>query len=222
MPVLELVFPLIAAHPIPSDHGYLLYGAISQLIPELHTDNSLAVHPIRGQQVGNRQIQLTERSRLVVRVPDGEITSLLKLAGQSLRIGASSIRVGVPQVFGLTPATALRSRLVTIKVKDVPAAALTPELFLEATRRALAKLGVSPSANVIIPARQSNSSESVPIPQRRTLRVRDVEIVGYELIIEGLTAEESITIQEQGLGGKRHMGCGVFVAYGETEVLHAL
>lgn len=212
MPVLELVFPLIAAHPIPSDHGYLLYSAISQLIPELHTENSLAVHPIRGQQIGNRQIQLTEKSRLAVRVPDGEITSLLKLAGKSLRIGASSIRVGVPQVFGLTPATSLRSRLVTIKVKDVLAAALTPELFLEAARRALDKLGVSTDAEIAIPTRLSNSPEATPIPQRRTLRVRDVEIVGYELIIQGLTAEESITVQEQGLGGKRHMGCGVFVA----------
>jgi len=48
-----------------------------------------------------------------------------------------------------------------------------------------------------------------------------VEIVGYELIIQGLTAEESITVQEQGLGGKRHMGCGVFVAFGENEVTHA-
>jgi hypothetical protein len=31
------------------------------------------------------------------------------------------------------------------------------------------------------------------------------------VIIEGLTAEESLTIQEKGIGGRRHMGCGVFV-----------
>lgn len=212
MNTLELVFPLIAAHPIPSDHGYLLYSAISQLLPEVHAENSLAVHPIRGRQIGNRQIQLTEQSRLVLRVPDGELAPLLKLAGQALRIGATSIRVGVPQVQALVPATTLRSRLVTIKVKDTPAGALTAELFLEAARRALTKLGLSEEVRPTIPTRSGPTPDSPPIPQRRTLRVRDVEIVGYELVIEGLTAEESLTLQEQGLGGKRHMGCGVFVA----------
>ena len=133
--MLELVFSLIAAHPIPSDHGYLLFSAISQLVPEVHAENSLAVYPIRGRQIGNRQIELIDRSRLVLRIADGEITPLLKLAGQSLRVGATSIRVGVPQVRSLVPATALRSRLVTIKVKGISAKALTSEIFLEAARQ---------------------------------------------------------------------------------------
>jgi hypothetical protein len=30
-------------------------------------------------------------------------------------------------------------------------------------------------------------------------------------VVEGLTAEESLTLQTHGLGGKHHMGCGVFV-----------
>jgi len=210
--MLELVFSLIGAHPIPSDHGYLLYSAISQLVPDVHAENSLAVHPIQGRQIGNRQIQLIDRSCLVLRIPDGKIAPLLKLAGQSLRVGATSIRVGVPQVRALVPATALRSRLVTIKVKNISAGALTPKIFLEAARRALTKLGLSNEVRVTIPTRSGLTPESPLIPQRRTLRVRDVEIVGYELVIEGLTAEESLTLQEHGLGGKRHMGCGVFAA----------
>ena len=42
------------------------------------------------------------------------------------------------------------------------------------------------------------------------VRIKDREIVGYEVVIERLTAEESLTVQEHGLGGRRHMGCGVF------------
>jgi len=33
------------------------------------------------------------------------------------------------------------------------------------------------------------------------------------VLIEGLTAEESLTVQEHGLGGRRHMGCGLFVPF---------
>jgi CRISPR-associated protein Cas6 len=47
--------------------------------------------------------------------------------------------------------------------------------------------------------------------KRRTLRIKDKEVVGYEVKLEGLTVAESLNIQEQGLGGRRHMGCGVFV-----------
>lgn len=214
--MLELMFPLIAAHPIPSDHGYLLYGAISQCLPEVHDgEKNLAIHPIRGQQIGNRMIQLNDQSQLVLRVPDGEITPLLMLAGKALRIGASSVRVGVPQIRGLVPAPILRSRLVTIKVTNTPAAALTPDLFLEAARRGLTKLGLSDQIQLTIPTRPGLAVDADPVPQRRTMRVHDVEIVGYELIVAGLTAEESITLQAQGLGGKRHMGCGVFVPVAE-------
>ena len=36
-------------------------------------------------------------------------------------------------------------------------------------------------------------------------------MIGYALRVFGLTAEESIRLQEEGLGGRRRMGCGVFL-----------
>jgi CRISPR-associated protein Cas6 len=50
--------------------------------------------------------------------------------------------------------------------------------------------------------------------QRRTLRVRDKVIVGYAMVVEGLTAEESVCLQENGIGGRRRFGCGIFVPVG--------
>lgn len=35
--------------------------------------------------------------------------------------------------------------------------------------------------------------------------------LGYEVVLEGLTAKESLHFPEKGLGGRRHMGCRVFV-----------
>ena len=36
-------------------------------------------------------------------------------------------------------------------------------------------------------------------------------IVGYSLVVEGLSAVESMLLQERGLGGRTRMGCGFFM-----------
>jgi CRISPR-associated protein Cas6 len=46
--------------------------------------------------------------------------------------------------------------------------------------------------------------------KRRTIRIKDKEVVGYEVLIERLSASESLILQGTGLGGRRHMGCGLF------------
>lgn len=48
-------------------------------------------------------------------------------------------------------------------------------------------------------------------PIRRTLRIRDKTVVGYALAVTELTADESIRLQEAGVGGRRRFGCGLFV-----------
>lgn len=207
---IDLAFTLTTQHSIPADHGYALYGAISRLLPGVHREYRIAVHPIPGRQIGDRKLMLMPWSTLTLRVPDGQIAPVLPLAGNSLQIGDATLRVGVPQVHGLVPATALHSRLVVVKAAHVdPASDITPDRFLEAVRKQMDALGVSPAAMTAIPPNKDGH------PRRRTLRIKGREIVGYELLVEGLTAEESITLQEHGLGGRRHMGCGVFVGVAE-------
>lgn len=46
---------------------------------------------------------------------------------------------------------------------------------------------------------------------RQSLRIKDRQIVGYCIAFENLRPEESICLQQQGIGGRRKMGCGVFV-----------
>ena len=101
------------------------------------------------------------------------------------------------------PAPALRSRLVTIKIvgADKDPSLLTEPNFQTAVHKQLSALGVSDQAELTL-------------SKRRTFRIKRKEVIGYETIIEGLTAEESIRLQEAGLGGRRHMGCGVFVLFG--------
>jgi len=48
-------------------------------------------------------------------------------------------------------------------------------------------------------------------PRRHVLRIKGQQVVGFSVQLTGLTAEESVTVQEHGLGGRRKMGCGFFV-----------
>ncbi len=189
---IDISFPVLAPAPIPADHGYHLYAAISRVLPDLHKSNGLGVHPIGGLHIGNRLLQLCRWSRLVLRASCDSISGLIRISGSQLTIWNTNLRIGVPQVLALRPAASLRSRLVTIKgfLDDAP--------FIDAVRRQLDSLGVS-------------SNAFTTIGKRRTLRIKDKEIVGYELFLLGLSEGESIRVQEQGIGGRRHMGCGLFL-----------
>ncbi len=49
MAVIDLSFVLVGA-TIPLDHGYALFSALCRIVPELHGDRGVGVHPIRGRQ----------------------------------------------------------------------------------------------------------------------------------------------------------------------------
>jgi len=195
---IDLAFSLVATQALPADHGYHLYAAISRVLPALHQPNGIGIHPIRGQIVGDRQMRLCDFSRLTIRVATERIADLLPLAGKQLNLAGRALRVGVPQVHAFTHATTLRSRLVTIKVSRDDPRPPDETAFLAAARRQLDALRVS-------------SEAQLTLGKRRTLRIKDKEVVGYELLTSALTAEESLTLQQHGLGGRRHMGCGIFV-----------
>ncbi|GIW92995.1 MAG: type I-MYXAN CRISPR-associated protein Cas6/Cmx6 [Pirellulaceae bacterium] len=199
MEIVEILFPVIATKTIPADHGYQLFAALSRIVPQIHDDNRIGICPITGRLVAERRLTLTPQSRLRLRTDASLVPTYVSLAGRQIRLGDAIMSIGVPFVQALMPADVLRSRLVVIKIKDVPSAAdLSPELFQRAARRQLESLGI-------------RSDVGLTVGKRRTLRIRQREIVGYELTVRGLGAEESLALQSYGMGGRRHMGCGVFV-----------
>jgi CRISPR-associated protein Cas6 len=189
MPYVDLAFRL-QGNSVPVDHGYALYAALSRIVPAIHEAKDIGVPPIRGVYNGDGSLHLTEYSCLIIRLPDERIRQYLPLAGKRLEIGSHAISAGVPEVRTLPLATRLRARLVTIKgFQD-------EEDFRQATQRQLDDLKVG---------------GEFLIGERRTLRIKDKQVVGFELAFDGLTAEQSLILQEVGIGGRRRMGCGVFV-----------
>jgi len=209
MPIVDVSFP-VRGSVIPADHGYLLFSALCSIIAPIHTVEDIGVHPIAGRLARDRSLSLTNRSHLTIRVDSRHIGNILPLAGKTLYLGDHKLRVDVPRVHPLLAAPRLYSRLVVIK------GFMEPESFLNAARRQLGELKIDGRPRLVeqphvASANIEKRSGSHSAFLRRTICIKGKEIVGFALRVEDLTAEESILLQEEGLGGRRHLGCGILI-----------
>ena len=198
---LELVFPVLGTS-LPTDHAYALYAALSSVVPRFHNEDSpLRFAPITGRATPDGLLHITEHSCLRVRLPDDSVRLALPLAGKRLAVGHHAIlRLGVPSVRTLVATPSLIARLVTFKNAD------TSEQFLTTARAKLAELGLAgePRLPVHLDGVRAGA------PKRRVMRVKGVTIPGYSLIVAALSAPDSLTLQQSGLGGRTRLGCGFF------------
>lgn len=176
---------------IPIHHQYPLFSAVSRVVPAVHRSREFGLHPIRGARMSPGHLELIPQSALTIRTPVYNIPGLLVLSGKKLDLAGCPIRLGVPLVIGLSPCRSLVSPLVTIK------GYMETQEFSAALRRQLDELGVSRSVIAEVVA-------------RRVLLVKQQVIVGFEVRLDKLCEEDSMRIQTSGLGGRRHLGCGLF------------
>jgi CRISPR-associated endonuclease/helicase Cas3 len=203
----DLVFR-INGQAIPRDHGYALYGAISRIVPSIHRATGIGIFPIRGTPPGDNTLLITERSCLRIRVAAERLPMLLALAGQALELDGHRLRLGVPRVAALIPAPTLASPLVLIKLAHAQGHdCITPEAFLASARRKLQDLDIQGEPGIQLARAGARAGQ----PRRRVIRVKDQTHVGYAMLVQGLTADESLRLQHEGLGGRRLMGCGLFL-----------
>ncbi|MCK6511257.1 type I-MYXAN CRISPR-associated protein Cas6/Cmx6 [Myxococcota bacterium] len=212
--IVEMVW---SAHgtEIPADHGYPVYGAVSRHVPWVHENKEASILPLTGQPIGNRLLSLSKDARFRVRVPYEGVAEMYRLSGKRLDLNGYSVRLGVPELSLLRASRSLYSRLVVIKGYTEETA------FLEAIQRQLTDMGVleaSPSIPLRTPfdverLRQKGFEPSLTC--RRTLRVKNKEIVGFAVRVDNLSDGSSILLQAAGLGGKRLFGCGCFVPFVE-------
>ena len=197
----DVVFPL-KGKLLPIDNGYLIYSALSRLCPNIHQLNNIGIHPIAGKPNRYKQLRLTPRSRLKIRIPLEQIPSIYQfLVEQTFKIGESHFQIGTPEYRALSPASSLYSRLVIIRRSK------KPEDFMAAAQRQLEQLEITGKINLL---QKSNGQL-----QCRQLTLRKKEgtfpLIGYGVEVTDLSESDSIKLQQQGIGGKRKMMCGVFV-----------
>lgn len=187
-PKVDLCFQVLGKN-LSVDHGFALHGAISGILSHFHEDETAGLKLIRGRYIGDGMLDISPHSELVMRLPVSRIARYMRLAGKRLKIRGESLTVGVPKTKALVPAVAVYSHLVTTKNGQEQAR------FEDEISKQMERLNIGGKSTV---------------GKRRTFQVHGRQVVGYSVMVNELTAEESLTLQEQGLGGRRKMGCGFF------------
>jgi CRISPR-associated protein Cas6 len=200
---IDVAFP-VRGEALPTDHYYALYASMTRQVRAFHdTRLDIRFAPISGEKGERGLIRPHERSRLRVRLPSELIGEVLPLAGRTLEVAGHSIHLGVPTVAPLSPVPLLAAKLVTFKHST------DPGRFLNVARQRLDEMGIGGEPGIPLTQKGGHAGE----PRRQIIRVKGTRLIGFALQVNGLTAEESVRLQEQGLGGKKRIGCGFFVPY---------
>jgi hypothetical protein len=223
---IDLLFPVVGA-AVPRNHGYGLYGAVSRLVPSAHEARDIGLFPINGAGGGEGTIRLNDRSIFRLRLQTTRLPTFLTLAGKPLEIDGHRFRLGVPRVEALVPAPTLVCELVLIKLARSPETTIdktdktarsetvAPDVFLIAAQKQLTAMEIAAQPHIQLTLTGPHAGK----PRRRVIKVKSQTHAGYAMVVEGLTAGESIRLQERGLGGRHLMGCGLFLP-GDREGRH--
>lgn len=176
---------------LPLDHGQALAEAVCEHLPWLADEPAAGIHAVRGAAMNGGLLGISRRARLTLRLPRGRLDDALALAGRSLRLGAQSLQVGAGKPWPLTPSNTVYARVVIAGPEEEGP-------FAEALGGLLRDFGA---------ARQVVLGKPLSLATRAGARR------GFSVLLHGMTPEQSLRLQEQGLGELRLHGCGIVVPY---------
>jgi len=219
MNFLEVQFSL-RGQTLPADHGYALYSAIKKLLQE-QQDTSFTGDDLPAEillcsvpGIPNRDgiIYLNKGSRFRLRCPAEQAQYWYRfLQNQVLDIRGHLIRLVQPRLTLPENSKILKARLVTFRLEQWDSHE-APTYFLQSCQKALENIGVS--GKIFI---DSNSEGDLAL---RAIKIREKNVLGYGVVIEGLNEVDSLKLQCYGLGGRKHFGCGWF--YPPKEDINAI
>jgi len=199
--VFDLAFT-ITCKTLPVDHAWALYEALSPLLPWLEADPIAGIHPLHVAESAHgwqrpeepdALLHLSRRTKLMLRIPRERLAEAKKLTGNSVTVAGHAMTIGETSTQPLSRSTSLFARRVVIEESE------DEEAFLRRQIDALHAMGVRPKK--LLPG----LSHTLQTPQGC--------LCGRLLSLEGLSLEESFTLQINGLGAGRHLGFGIFIPH---------
>ncbi len=189
--VVDVAF-VVRGGTIPADHGWSLYRLLAEQLAWLESDDSAGVHPIRGARSGSgaAELYLGGRGRLMLRLQRARAPQAFALSGTRLGLG-EGIEVGAAQLRTLFAHSTLYSRFVAAETADE----------IEFLRSLEAEL------------QQARIDCKVVLGKMRRTGVADAQMPGFSVMLHALSPEQSLAVQQMGLGTGRKIGCGIFVPH---------
>ena len=193
----------IACPTLPLDHAHALSSALLQVLPWLEEEAYAGIHLIHGAASGNgwfrpedtenELLHLSKRTRMRLRVPRERLQDAQALSGQSLDIEGHPLEIGKSEVYLLSSLPTLFSRYVITREE------LDETQFLQEVAGQLEALD--------IPCRKMLGGIT------HTMRFPDGALFTRSLMVADLEPEQSVRLQQVGLGEGRVIGCGLFLPH---------
>ena len=199
--VVDLLFS-IRCQSLPLDHGYSLSMAIQQILPWINNEPCAAIQQIHVAESShgwkrpdhdNALLLPSRRTRLMLRMPAHRVDDCRQLENQLLDIDGHDLNTGPFRIRSLSRLTTLMSRY-TLTRQDEP-----DEQFIERIYSDLQERGIGVkkmlSGLVVKHSRPEGS------------------LLTRKLMLAGLTQENALSLQQQGLDDLQLMGIGVFLPH---------
>ena len=187
---------------LPLDHAYILSQTIQNELPWITDEPQAGIHLIHGAESGNGWIRpqepdalmcLSRRTRFMLRLPKHRLIDAELLADKTLDVNGYELILSKPQQKSLSALTTIFSRyIITEFIED-------EEAFLNQAADMLRKEGIQVKKMISGLA--------------HVLRMPGKNLFTRSLMIDGLEIEESIFLQQHGLGEGRKVGCGLFIPH---------
>jgi CRISPR-associated protein Cas6 len=199
--VVDAVFA-IDCRSLPVDHAFALSAAIQAALPWFAEEPLAGLHTVHGAASGagwqrpegaDAMLQLSHRTRLVLRLPESRLADAAALTGRTLDVAGIPMRVGRLSPRPLLRIASLFSRSVIF------GESMDETAFLATAAEALRALGVE--ASTLLCGRDV----TLATPQR-SYRARS-------LMATVATPAQSLDLQRHGLGEARKLGCGLFIPH---------
>ncbi len=186
----DVVFAL-DAQALSREHAQALQQALCAQWPWLSADPGAGIHPIKLVPGNEEPALLSRRARLLLRVGAQRVDELLALPGLELVVAGQRLRLGAAHVRELQPHATLYAYKVAADSADEVS-------FMATLARELAQLAIG--------------GEPVCGKRQRMAVAGGVQHT-FSLMLHQLSPQQSLRLQQHGLGPHRLLGCGLFVPH---------
>ena len=190
----------IECKTLPYDHACDLSNEITKNLPWLLDDQLTGIQTLHGPESGNgwvrsekEEIFLSKRTRLVLRIPRGDIYKVKELENIEINVLGNNIKIGKSNTKTFLIVRDLISRFVLCDKDE------TEEEFLLGVKKELLTHGVSIKKAICGKA--------------KSLTINGKSKITRSLMIADLSKENSVLLQDTGVGSGRIYGCGIFLPH---------
>ena len=190
----------IKCKTLPYDHISELSNAITNLVPWMLEDSLIGVHTLHGPDFGNGWVRsesdemfLSKRTRLILRIPKINIDQIKSLEGSTINVLGNDIEIGKAIVKPFLVVRDLICRSVLCNPSQ------TEEDFLFEIKERLITHGVFIKKAICGKA--------------KSMQLEGENQFTRSLMIADLPKDQSILLQDLGIGGGRIYGCGILLPH---------